>query len=420
MTIPLPSGAAARPDTAHRPAPHTILNVGQNFHVRGGSDSYLLALGELLEAEGHRVIPFAARSERNAPSPWAEYFPIGADLEHPRAVDLVRYLYSPAAARALDRLLSAVPIDLAHLHIYYGKLTSAILAPLKKRGIPVVQTLHEYKLICPVYTLVSNGRICEACQGHQFWRALPRRCNRDSFARTALSVMEASVSRLGGAWERVDHFIAVSEFQRGKMIQFGLEPARISTVPNFIDARQYAVADTPGEYALYLGRLERIKGLETLLAAAIRQPTLPLVIVGDGPLRGMLEQRLREPALGHVRLAGFLTGAALREAVRGSRCVVLPSEWYETFGLVLLEAFAAGRPVIASRIGGIPEVVREGDDGLLFPPGSVDDLAQALGWMQDHGADAAEMGRRGRRKVEEVFAPGLHYQRLLAIYRGLT
>ncbi len=400
--------------------PGTILNVGQNYHVRGGSDTYLLALAELLASRGHRVVPFAARSARNLPTPWAEYFPAGADLEHPGVVDLLRYVWSPGAARALGRLLDRVPVDLAHLHIYYGKLTAAILGPLKQRGIPVVQTLHEYKLICPVYTLVSGGKICEACHGHQFWRALPRRCNRGNLARTTLSVVESAVSRLGGAWESIDHFIAVSEFQRGKMVEYGLEPRRITTVPNFIDTRGYAVADGPGEYAVYLGRLERIKGLETLLAAAERLPDLPLVIVGDGPLRATLEARLRAPGLGHVRLAGFVAGEELRALVRSSLCVVLPSEWYETFGLVLLEAFASGRPVVASRIGGIPEVVRDGHDGLLFPPGSVDELTRALAWMAAHRDDAAEMGRRGRRKVEQEFTPALHYQRLLAVYRGLS
>ena len=195
--------------------------------------------------------------------------------------------------------------DLAHLHIYYGKLTASILAPLKKAGIPIVQTLHEYKLICPVYTLISNGQICEACQGHRFYRALPRRCNRGSLARTALSVAESYVSRWAGALSDIDHFIAVSDFVRNKVIEHGVLPEKITKVYNFVDISGVIQNTEPGNYLLYFGRLEKIKGIFTLLDAIAPLKHVPLKLVGDGNAHAEIKAYIQEKELSHVEMLGF-------------------------------------------------------------------------------------------------------------------
>jgi glycosyltransferase involved in cell wall biosynthesis len=400
-----------------RPAERlTVLNVGQNYYVRGGSDRYLLSLGHLLERHGHRVIPFAARNPRNEATEWASFFPEGADFEHPGPLDAARFVYSPAAAKALTRLLRTARVDLAHLHIYYGKLTASILEPLRRAGIPVVQTLHDFKLICPVYSLVSHGRHCEACQGRHYWRALPRTCNRGSLARTALSVVESYTSRALGSWSGVDHFMAVSDFQREKLVRYGIASERISTVPLFVDPGD-PPATEPGQYFLYFGRLEGGKGVHTLLSAAQRYPDVPLVIAGDGGERAALEERIAREKLTHVRLIGFQGDAALADLIRGAICTIMPSEWYETFGLTLLESHALGRPVIASATGGTPEAVVQNVDGFLVPPGDVNALAERMGWMAAHRGEALTMGQAGRAKVEARFSPERHYQQVLGIYR---
>ena len=345
-----------------------VLSASQNYYLRGGSDRVFIETNQILERHGQRVIPFTARDERNLPTPWSGYFPSAADFDQPGLIDLARYVYSLPAQRAVERLLTVERPDIAHLHIYYGKLTSSILRPLHQAGIPIVQSLHEYKLVCPVYTLVSNGRICEACQGHRFYRALPRRCNRASLARTGLSVLESYVSRWGGAWSGIDHFIAVSNFMREKMIRLGLPADRITTVYNFVDLAAVEPNPQPGRYLLYSGRLERIKGLLTLLEAIAPLRQVPLKIAGEGSARAEIEAYIEEHNLSQVELLGFKSGAELSDLIHNCLAVVVPSQWYETFGLAIVEAFAHGRPAIGSRIGAIPELIESGRDGFLVSP----------------------------------------------------
>ena len=395
----------------------TILNVGQNYHIRGGSDRYQFALADLLTRKGHGVIPFAARNQKNLPTEWSSYFPAGADFDRPMPADLIRYIYSPQARKAAKRLLNHSHVDLAHLHIYYGKLTSSILAPLRQKGIPIVQTLHEYKIVCPVYTLVSNGKICESCRGTRYWHAVLKRCNRGSMARSTLSAIESCVSRALGSASKVDHFIAVSDFVRKKVIGLGLPPERVTTVHNFMDVSGIEPTSRPGSYFLYFGRVEAIKGVFTLLEAISPLKTVDLLIVGNGSAVSKLRTLIEERGLSHVKLLGFKQGSELHNLISGSICTITPSEWYETFGLTLLESFAHGRPVIASRIGGMEEIVSDGVDGFLFPPGDVNALRERLLWMAEHRHEAVEIGVCGRRKVEKQFNEEVHYNDLLKVYK---
>ncbi|HYE95248.1 MAG TPA: glycosyltransferase family 4 protein [Rubricoccaceae bacterium] len=398
----------------------TVLNVGHHYRVIGGSDRYLVELGQLLERHGHRVIPFVAAHPDNLPTPWARYFPPAPNTTRPAFGDAVQFLYSKPARAAMRRLLAEVEVDLAHLHVYYGKLTASILAPLREAGLPVVQTLHEYKLLCPVYTFISNGEICEACGGKEFWQALPRRCNQRSVARTTLSVAEAYFARRLGDVDTVTHFIAPSDFLRRKMIEHDVAADRITTVHNFADTERIAPSPSRSGPVVYFGRLERVKGLFTLLEAAALAPEVPLVLVGDGRARPALEAFAAARGLGHVRFLGFQEGEALERVLRESVASVLPAEWYENCPLAVLEAMAYAKPVIGSRIGGIPELVEDGETGFLVAPRDAEALADRLRWIVAHPVQAAEMGRAGRERVERDFSPEVHYARVRAVYDAVA
>ena len=394
----------------------TVLGIHNYHYLRGGAERYFLELGALLAREGHRVVHLSTAHAANEPAPGPARFVAPIELARPGPRDALRFVYSRTAANAVRALVKSEHPALAHLHIYHGQLGAPLLGALAEAGVPAVQTLHEYKLLCPVHTLLSNGVACEACGGRRFWRALPRRCNRGSLARTLVNVGESYVSRWLGAQSRIGHFIAVSEFVRAKMLAHGLAPERITTLHNFVDPAAHAPASGPGAYALYAGRLERLKGVFTLLEAAAEAPELPLWIAGDGEARPELERALGNPRLAHVRLLGFLRGPELARTIAGARCVVVPSLWDEPFGLAALEGFAVARPVVASRAGGLAELVDDGADGFLVPPGDVAALAERLRWMSRHGAGAVELGMRGRRKVEERFSPAVHYAGLARIY----
>ncbi|MFB6230932.1 MAG: glycosyltransferase family 4 protein [Salinibacter sp.] len=395
-----------------------ILNAGHHYHVQGGSDRCMLRLGELLEAQGHTVVPFASQHPDNRPSRWDGYFPTGVDTRDPSLSDAAHFVYSPEARRQMARLLKdGGPFDLALLHIYYGQLTASILKPLDEAGVPIVQTLHEYKLTCPVHSHLSQGEICEACAGHAFWRALPRRCNEGSLARTALSVLEASVSRALGDAHRIDHFIAVSDFLRDKMIEHDVAgPDDITTVHNFVDPDRFEPSTQEGKHVLYFGRIAPEKGLRTLIDAVAPLTDLPVRIAGTGEQREALEAEVARRGLDHIEFVGFQNGEELWDLVRRSICTVLPSEVYENCPMAVLESLACARPVIGADIGGIPELIDDSVDGRLFPSGDVEALREALVWMQTHRGEAVAMGRQGRKKVEEHFSPEHHYRQVQDVY----
>jgi len=399
-----------------------VLNAGQNYRITGGSDRYLFSLESLLKSRGVEVVPFAAAHPENVHTPWSRYFPRRVDFDRPGLGDVSRYLYSRAARRCIDSLLSDFKFDLAHLHIYYGQLTGSILGRLVHHSVPIVQTLHEYKLICPTYMLMSNGRICEACGQGGFMQAVLNRCNRGSLARSLISAGEASVTKALGSISSIDHFIAVSDFLRSKMVEHGIPETRVTTVHNFIDASLYQPSHEAGDYFLFFGRLERIKGIYSLIEAIAPLKDVRLVIAGDGAERAGVAAACQGAKHKNIEYVGFRRGAALAELIQGARAVVAPSEWYETFGLTLIEGFAHGRPVICTRMGGMPEVVDEGVDGVVVPPGDIEALREAVLSLWRAPAAAIEMGREGRSKVETRFGVEPHLEGIRSVYRkvGVT
>lgn len=394
-----------------------IVNVNQNHYTRGGSDAYFFALADLLRSNGHAVVPFASAQIKNEPTEWSRYFPAPVDFDRPGPSDILRFVYSPSAAAAMGRLVDEQRPDLAHLHIYYGQLTASILSPLRRAGIPIVQTLHEYKIVCPTSHLLSHGVVCEACQGRKFAMALVNRCNRDSLARSALSALETFVSHRLGAVDRIDHFLAVSDFVRKKVVSLGVPANKVTTVHNFVDIGRFDPSSAPGDYVLYFGRLERLKGISTLLQAMERLPDVQLLVVGEGTDRELFKSQVRERGLRNIAFLGFRRGEDLHRLIRGSICTVTPSECFETFGLTLVESFALGRPVVCSNMGGMPEIVSRGDDGLIFEPGDFLQLAEHLKWMANNSAEAVAMGGRGRRKVEQSFSPAVHLAAIDRVYQ---
>ena len=237
-----------------------ILRIN-NFHfLKGGSDRYFLHVTDLLKKEGHEVATFSADHPLSIHRDWlATSPPHGTDTENPKSVmNIVNYLYSFDAKKNMELAIERFKPDIAHLHIYYGQLTSSILAPLKAAGIPIVQTLHEYKLVCPTHALYAQGKYCDTCQGHNYWKALSKRCNRGSLARTTLSVIESYISDALGSKNKVDHYIAVSEFQKQQLVRLGIPQEKLSVLYHFSDLSSAIITKTRNHF-LYVGRIEKTK-----------------------------------------------------------------------------------------------------------------------------------------------------------------
>ncbi len=404
-----------------------ILLLANKFHyLKGGAERYYLDQSAHLAARGHRVVHLSMAHPSNLPAVEGDRFVEevdyrgrmgwGAKIRHAG-----RSIYNHEAAVGARAIARDARPQIAHLHNIYHQLSPSIIRALAGAGIPIVQTLHDYKLICPAYLLLTHGEVCERCRGGRYYHATAHRCLLDSRGASMVATSEAYLHRWIRTYEKVRLFLCPSQFMLEKVAEFGIARDRLERLPYFLPLERFEPAAERGAYAVFAGRLSREKGVATLIAAHARlaKPRLALRILGDGPLRGELERTAAELGLDDVSFEGQKGLAELTAIVARARLTVVPSEWYENYPYAILEAFALARPVIGSRIGGIPELVREGETGITVPPGDAAALSDAIARLSGDPTGADAMGRRAREWVAKELAPSHHIDRLEAIYAGL-
>jgi glycosyltransferase involved in cell wall biosynthesis len=401
-----------------------LLSINNYFYPRGGAEVLFLEQNRLLEGIGWQVVPFAMRHADNLPTPWASYFPDEIELGRSyglgaKLLNAQRVIFSLQARQRMRALLERVRPRIAHAHNVYHHLSPSILPMLRKRGIPVVMTVHDLKLACPAYTMIADGQPCERCRGGKIHNVVVHRCIKGSLALSSLVMLETFVHRLFKLYEaNVDRFVVPSRFVLDKLVEWGWSRERFVHIPNFVDIERFRPDGEIGSRFVYCGRLDNLKGVTTLVRAAAlaRQP---LTLVGRGPEDARLRQLSKELGA-DVQFLGHLTKDALADVIQSARAIVVPSECNENAPLALLEGYAAGRPVIGSAIAGIPELVRERETGVLYPSGDVEALAAALSeFAALPDARLAEWGRAGRRWVEQDFNAATYRNRLVALYESL-
>lgn len=367
----------------------------------------------IFEERGHEVIPFTAADPDDQFSPWAAHFPSAARTDHTPITEVAATLYRRSAAKALHGLMSDFTFDIVHLHSWYKRLSPAILPVLRDAGVPVVQTLHEYRAVCSRSTMFRDGAICRECAGGRHWPALVHRCN-GSVAKTLASVAEMTIADGLGYRSIVKRFLPVSDFQRGLLREMGMADAQMRTLPNPVSMP--AAAPPAGEDkigpVLFVGRLESYKGVDLFIDLVRARPDVRFAMAGDGSARASIEAA----PLANLTLLGQMGRAELLAAVRAAACVVVPSLWPEAFGLTAVEAMAAGTPVVASRTGGLSEIVRDTVDGYLVEPGDLDGFIAAIDQILVDPARARAMGQAGRGRAAEAFSEDRFYTRLMTIY----
>lgn len=400
-----------------------IVMANKYWYLKGGAERYVFDLTAMLEARGHQVVPFAMQGSKSLPTPFMKHFvsevttdKVSFGWQGIRTA--ARMLYSFEARRKFAALAEEVHPDILHVHNIYHQIGPSFLSVARAKGIPVVLTAHDYALVSPNYSLFHHGRIDEPKVPGDFSGMIGRRAVKDSVAATALAVFEAQLHEALGLYAKnVDRIIAPSRFMQSTLVRHGIPEERVVHVPHPIDARAWTPSDAAaGTYALYVGRLVEEKGVETLIRAAAKLPGVPVRIVGTGPDEAKLKALAKDLGATNVRFDGFQEGAALKALYAGARYLVVPSLWYEVFGLIVLEAYAAGKPVIASQIGGLGELVQDGDTGVLVSAGDVEDLAEQMSDLWAHPDTCGAMGRAGRAWVEKDFAPGTHYDRIIEVY----
>ena len=402
-----------------------ILHVNKFLYRRGGAEGYMLDVAALQVAAGHEVAFFGMDHPDNPPQRFAAHLPRFVELEPPpagaarRAAAAARMVWSTSSRRGMDAVLRDFRPDVAHAHNLYHQLSPSVLRPLADRGVPVVLTLHDYKLACPSYQLLDHGRLCDACVGGRYHRAVARRCKDGSLGASLVLAMESGAHRLLGAWGPVRTFISPSRFMAATMSRAGVYPDRLELLSHFVDAGPLAPKSRPGGPVVFAGRLAPEKGVDLLIEAiAALRPAARLEIAGEGPERAALESLAAELAPGRVRFHGRLGRDRLLALLRGATVVAVPSRWHENQPMAVLESFACGVPVVVSDLGGLPELVEPGRDGEIVAAGDAAAMAGALAAMLADPGRALAMGAAGRAKVERRFAPAPHLRRLERIYRG--
>jgi glycosyltransferase involved in cell wall biosynthesis len=398
-----------------------ILVANKYFYRKGGAEFVALDTAELLRSRGHEIAHFAMAHPKNLPSEFSRYFVSNVDYEREDAGHALkvagRMLYSFEARARIEQLIRDFRPDVAHLHNVYHQISPSILHSLKKFGVPVVMTLHDCKVVCASYLMLAGGKVCEACRGGRYYQCAVKACVKGSRAKSILNTFEMYFHHdLLHIYDCVDVFISPSQFHKDKIAEMGFKGRRVEKLSNFIHAENFAPRYDWGSKSIcYVGRLSREKGVATLIDAA-GGLDVEVKIIGEGPQRKALQARVKSGKFSNISFLGYKSGAEFKNAIRDCMFMVLPSECYENNPLSVMEAFALGKPVVGSRIGGIPELVRDNETGVTFKPFNVQDLREKiLGLLRD--PDAIErMGRNARRLVEADLLPEKHYERLMEIY----
>jgi len=375
-----------------------ILIVHNAYQQRGGEDVVVDAEAAMLRGYGHEVQLYQRHND--------EIRQMSAASAAAEAI------WSFRSARDIARLCEDFAPDVIHSHNTFPLVSPSLYWAAARRNTPIVQTLHNFRLICPQAMLLREGKICEDCVGKQPWRAVVRKCYRDSAVQSAVLAGMLSMHRAAGTFQnRIIRYIALNQFCKDKFIEGGLPADQISIKPNFT-ARRPAPPEGPRKGALFVGRLAPEKGIDTLISAASQLGHgRPMIrIAGSGQLEPQVRQAFGDDYL------GFLSADRIAALLQESQYLVAPSACYETFGLAVIEAFSCGTPVIASRHGGLGELVKDGVTGLLFDPSDAADLAAKLAWADRHPEAMRRMGRAARAEYEAKYTPEKNYRMLIDIY----
>ena len=400
-----------------------VLLVGNHWtEGPGGAETMLVLTADLLRAAGHEVVPFAVAEERTLPTPVRSSLPVAAGAgSRTRFVEAWAGTWSPRAHRALLGVVDEGRPDVAHVHHVFERLTVSVLDALRRRGVPTVMTLHDYKPVCPNYRLFTDGAPCTRCLSGGYWQVVRHRCLEGSRWRSVAAAADAYASRARGVYDRVDRFLAPSAFLRDRVVDGGLPADRVEVLPNPVVA---APAPRPARagppVVLYASRLVVEKGVHTLLDAAARLPAgVRVRLAGSGRLEPAVRARVAAEGL-PVDVLGAVPPSRVAAELRAAAVAVLPALWWENCPMAVLEAAAQGVAVVATAVGGVPELVDDGRTGLLVPPGDADALAGALTRLVSGPAEAARMGLAGWARVRARHDPAAHVAALVEVYRRVV
>ena len=388
-----------------------ILVIHNDYKMHGGETAVFAAEIQLLKNAGHTIITYT-RNNREI----ANYSFFNKLLFFPNAV------FSRQSYVEVRQLVKKERPDIAHIHNVFPLISPSVYAALHGEGVPIVQTVHNFRFLCPNGLFLTHGHLCERCKFGNTFHAVYLKCYRNSTLLSLLYAVTIGLHRKLGTFNRIDRFIALTEFTKDKLTEARFTKAeKISVLGNYLQMPLPRLLYTkPSDgYVAYLGRLSEEKGISTLIKAVAGIDRLTLKIAGDGPERKNLQEMVKELKLKQVEFVGHITGEDKWNFLRNAICMVIPSKWYENFGLSILESMAVGTPVIGSNLGGIPHIIKDRQNGLIFDHSKPEDLKQKILWLLDSPDETITIAQRGRETIEKDYTSQKHEQQLMRIYEML-
>ncbi|WP_088888908.1 glycosyltransferase family 4 protein [Leptolyngbya ohadii] len=387
-----------------------VLILHNRYRITSGEEAVVRAEQALLEARGHAVEVLEVDNSE-------------IDGTLGKVKTAINVIYSQSSKKLVGDAISKFKPEVVHVHNFFPLLSPSVYFACNEAGIPIVQTLHNYRVLCAIASFYRDGRICEDCLGQPFgWSGVIHKCYRGSSIGSAAVSAMSSIHRWIGTWkERVDAYICLTEFSRQKFVQGGIPADKLFVKPNFVYppslSSEKSIDLDQNPYAVYVGRLYQEKGIGTLLEAWKRlDGKIKLKIVGDGPLAQQVKEETQY--VSNVELLGKQPPELVNQLMANAQFVVVPSEWYETFGLVVIESFSVGTPVIASKIGALAELIDDGRNGLHFSPGDAEDLAVKIKWVLDNPDKLARMRQSSYNEFKVKYDAERNYEKLIGIYQN--
>ncbi len=398
-----------------------VLMVNKFYYIKGGSETYYFSLKNLLEKNGHEVIDFSMKDEKNFESKYSKFFVNNVDYNKEQSIfskmkEAKKIIYSTEAKKKLELLIKETKPDIAHLHIFQHQLSLSILDVLKKYNIPIVYTAHDLKMICPNYKMLTHGEICERCKEGKYYNCLKYKCLKDSMAKSGVAMMEAYINKWRKAYDKINYIITPSKFYMNKFIEFGIDKNKITHIPNFLNTEAVEYDKLANQnYFLYFGRLSEEKGVITLIKA-MKGIKSTLKIVGTGPLKDEIEKYIEDNNCNNIEVLGFKSGKELNTIVANAKAVILPSEWYENGPYSAIESLKLGRILVGSDLGGIPELIE--NNGYIFKHGNIEELHEKLERVQELSEHEIEnMQKKSYEIFQTQYIDKIHYDKLINIYK---
>ena len=397
------------------------------WYPSGGDWTYIESICKLYENNGHHIIPFSVKNEKNFPTPYDKYFLNEVNYKQyyqKKAIILgintaIKSIYSLEAKRKVEQLLHEIKVDIAQLNSITNYHTPSIIPVLKNAKIPIVWRILDYRLICPNSTLFVNGSVCQQCINNKFYNCAINKCKKNSFFASTLLALENYAYSILPIYKQVDLFLFQSEFTRDTFVKFGYDIKKTHIIENPYDSSEIKPQYNGSNYILYFGRIEKEKGIYTLLDAMKLLPDINLKVVGNGTEYLNCIDYATKNSLDNVNFLGPKWNNELEPIIKDCEFVVVPSEWHEPSPYVVLQSFSYGKPVIASKMGGLNDLISDNVNGLFFKSGDAQNLSEKIISLIQNKNLTQEMGINAKQILDTKYSPDRYYQDTMDVFTSL-